>query len=227
MSWWSVNSWFWRNVWDLTTRPAPEEKKLWARMSACLHACTEKAHFCKIPMGEYRLELGKDARLELERCRGNFRGDLLVWGRWYHHDGIERNAAGDADLSRGRGDGGGICLYSVHNFRARKREGKKIAATSLLLQWLILQPFGLLTIKDVMETLKSYWTLLALGPDVQESTLQPPWYSASLECSHAAMSECALFSRGERRRVLLFGLRFEQRAITMQGGGGGGGSEVP
>lgn len=41
------------------------------------------------------------------------------------------------------------------------------------------------------------------------------------------MSECAYFSQSETRRVLLFGLRFERRATTLQGGGGGGGLEVP
>ena len=67
------------------------------------HACTEKVHFfTNYQIGEYRIKFGKElawswnGTLPFEF----FRGDLLGKGG-YHHDGVERNAAGDAGFESG------------------------------------------------------------------------------------------------------------------------------
>ena len=59
----------------------------------------------------------------MERCRFEFfRGDLVEWGRRYHHDGFGRNAAGDAGFESVTVEG---FTFIAFKFPARKRERKE------------------------------------------------------------------------------------------------------
>ena len=135
--WWLVNSWFWRNVWDLLPDPRGLRRRSFelACVHACLHACTAKVHFLtKYQIGKYRGEFGKDARLELEWNAAvlNFSGVTCLSGEGdITTTGLRERRLGMRSLSWGRRDGGGIPLYSVRNVPRAKGKERRLR----LLAW--------------------------------------------------------------------------------------------